>query len=175
MKDCRMCPLRNGCNQVVTGVGNFNSLLFIIGEYPGADEDLEGEPFVGRAGDLLTKLLNKVGISREDIYISSTIKCRPLPKTSPKPEEIQICKTWLWKEMLALTNMKVILPLGAMPTGLLLKTSNIVMKSVVGREFIMPYTSAKIMPWYHPNYILRRNKKLIECTLAWFKRIKESL
>jgi uracil-DNA glycosylase family 4 len=168
---------------VVTGVGDFDSPLLIVGEAPGADEDLEGEPFVGRSGQLLTKLLKDAGIDRSSTYVSNAVKCRPPGNRTPSLEEIAVCKIWLWREMQQLSNLKVILPLGAIPTGLLLKLKNVTMGNLVGRTFKMEYTKAKIMPWYHPSFLLRRNKptkdtegvKLIDRTVAWFKTIKESL
>lgn len=180
MKNCKRCPLRQGCSQVVTGIGNFNSPLLIIGESPGADEDLEGEPFVGRSGQLLNKLLGEAGISRDSIYITNTVKCRPPGNRMPTSEEIAICKTWLWKEIKAMSNLKVIATLGAVSTGLLLKLKCITMAKLIGKAFTMDYTKAKIMPWYHPSYLLRRNKptdgpKLIQQTMYWLKTVKEQL
>jgi uracil-DNA glycosylase family 4 len=183
MKACTRCPLRQGCSQVVTGIGNFNSHLFIVGEAPGEDEDLEGEPFVGRSGQLLTKLLTEAGIDRKDVYISNSVKCRPPGNRKPSQLEINTCKVWLWKEIKALHNLKVIVTLGAVPTGLLLKLNSVVMGRVINKSFTMEYTKAKIMPWYHPSYLLRRNKptqgdsgvKLIERTVHWLKYVKEQL
>jgi uracil-DNA glycosylase len=183
MKNCTRCHLRETCAQVVTGVGDFSSPLLIVGEAPGADEDLEGEPFVGRSGQLLTKLLADAGIERSATYVSNAVKCRPPGNRTPSPEEIAVCKIWLWREIQQLSNLKVILPLGAIPTGLLLKLKSTTMSHLVGRTFKMDFTKAKIMPWYHPSYLLRRNKptkdnegvKLIDRTIAWFKTIKESL
>lgn len=181
-KGCTRCPLRSGCNQVVTGIGNPNTSLFIVGEAPGADEDLLGEPFVGRSGDLLTKLLRDVKINREDIYISNVVKCRPPGNRKPKQEEIQQCKIWLWKEIQSLLNLKIIITLGATSTELLLSLSNVIMKTVVGKAYQVKYTQAKIMPWYHPSFLLRRNKevkgedgKLIDRTRQWLQHIKEQI
>src|SRR5947199_1014171 len=155
MKACTRCLLRQGCSQVVTGVGSLDSPLLMVGEAPGEDEDLEGESFVGRSGQLLTKLLTEAGISREDIYISNAVKCHPPGNRKPSQLEINTCKTWLWKEIKALHNLKVIVTLGAIPTGLLLKLNSVVMGRVIDKSFTMEYTKAKIMPWYHPSYLLR--------------------
>jgi uracil-DNA glycosylase len=181
-KMCTRCSLRAGCNQVTTGIGPINATLLVCGEASGADEDIEGEPFVGRSGQLLTKLLKDAGISRTDIYISNAVKCRPPNNRVPTQEELDTCKIWLWKEIQLLQNLKVILTLGATPTALLLKLNNIVMSTLIGRSFTVSYTKAKLIPWYHPSFLLRRNKpvngnedKLIERTVACFIKIKEQL
>ena len=109
----------------------------LVGEAPGADEDLLGEPFVGRCGDLLTKMLTDLGIDRENVYITNTVKCRPVEgkkNRPPKKEEIQSCKNWLWKEIQEVAP-KVIVTFGKVPTSLLLKISKHKLKlgDVVGR------------------------------------------
>jgi uracil-DNA glycosylase family 4 len=177
-KDCTKCSLRKGCSQVVTGCGPIQSPLLIVGEAPGQDEDLEGEPFVGRSGQLLRKLLKAAGINYKDVYITNTVKCRPPANRTPNVDEVKICKIWLWKEI-QLSKAKVILPLGAVAIGLLLKINNFRMKDIVGKSFQVDYTTAELMPWYHPSYILRRNTageqqdmKLLDQTINWFKVIK---
>jgi uracil-DNA glycosylase len=177
MKNCVRCPLRSQCTQVVTGVGSFTSRLLIVGEAPGQDEDTMGEPFVGRSGDLLNQILKKANVNREDIYISNTIKCRPPKNRIPNKNEIERCKIWLWKEIKALTYLKVIMPLGGIATKLLLKLpANTLMKTVVGTINTVEYTSAKITPWYHPSYLIRHNNhRLLTTTEIWFRRVKELL
>jgi uracil-DNA glycosylase len=176
MKECTRCRLRKGCNQVVTGIGNIQSPLLIVGECPGADEDLEGEPFVGRSGVLLNKLLSEAKINRSDIYISNAVKCRPPNNRKPLQDELDVCKIWLWKEIQMLSNLKIILTLGATPTSLLLKLKNITMSDLVGRMFTVKYTSARIIPWYHPSYLLRKNNiNLIKRSQQCLQDIKELL
>jgi uracil-DNA glycosylase len=183
MKNCTRCPLRKGCNQVVVGIGPLCAPLLIVGEAPGGDEDIEGEPFVGRSGQLLTKLLSDGGIDRETIYVSNAVKCRPPANRVPSPIEINTCKIWLWREIQTLSNLKVILTLGATPTGLLLKLKTVSMGKLINKGYTVDYTSAKVYPWYHPSYILRRNKgtsgtegtKLIDSTVDFFKKIKEQI
>ena len=97
--NCTRCTLCETRTNVVAGKGNKNAKLMLVGEAPGADEDLLGEPFVGRCGDLLTKMLTDLGIHRENVYITNTVKCRPVEgkkNRPPKKEEIQSCKSWLW-------------------------------------------------------------------------------
>jgi uracil-DNA glycosylase family 4 len=183
MKACTRCPLRQGCNQVVTGVGPLNASLLIVGEGPGEDEDLEGEPFVGRSGALLNKLLAGAGIERTSIYISNAVKCRPPGNRKPSQLELNTCKIWLWQEIKLLTNLKVIATLGSTPTALLLKLKSVTMNQVIGKTYSLPYSTAQLMPWYHPSYLLRRNKpaegvagaKLIEQTAQWLKTVREKL
>lgn len=182
MKDCKRCPLRRGCSQVVTGAGNFNAKLMIVGEAPGQDEDIEGEPFVGRRGALLNKLLRENEIQREDIYITNAVKCRPPGNRKPSQTEMKVCKIWLWEEIQGLPNLKVIATLGATSTGLLLRISAPTMKDHVGQVYTVDYTQAKIMPWYHPSFILHRNKptdsagaKLITQMASWIRQVKEQL
>jgi uracil-DNA glycosylase family 4 len=176
MKDCTRCGLRQGCNQVVTGVGNANASLLIVGESPGQDEDIEGEPFVGRSGTLLTKLMKDAGIERSSVYITNTVKCRPPNNRAPSPVEITICKRWLWKEIQQLPLLKVIATLGRVPTALLLQLKIPILGAMVGHEYTMDYTNAKIMPWYHPSYLLRRNRAtLLEQTVTWLKSVKEKI
>jgi uracil-DNA glycosylase len=176
MKNCTRCNLREGCNQVVTGIGNPNTSLLIVGEAPGQDEDIEGEPFVGRSGTLLTKLMKDAGIERSSVYITNTVKCRPPNNRQPSPVEITICKRWLWKEIQQLTLLKVIATLGRVPTALLLQMKIPMLGAMVGNEYNVEYTTAKIMPWYHPSYILRKNRaSLLEKTVKWLKSVKEKI
>jgi uracil-DNA glycosylase family 4 len=145
----------------------------IVGEAPGEDEDSIGEPFVGRSGKLLNKLLTEANISREVIYITNSVRCRPPHNRLPSPEEISACKIWLWREI-QLIQPKVIMPLGHVPSTLLLKKS-LTMGKMKGNVYELDYCKAKLMPWYHPSYLLRQGSKLDEDTVKWFRKVKENL
>jgi DNA polymerase len=96
--DCRLCKLHTlGRKQVVFGVGNPNADLMFVGEAPGADEDIQGEPFVGRAGQLLTKIIEAIGMSRSDVYIANVIKCRPPGNRNPEPDEVERCEPFVFR------------------------------------------------------------------------------
>jgi uracil-DNA glycosylase family 4 len=181
-KGCTRCVLREGCQQVVPGIGPINARLMIVGEGPGEDEDIEGEPFVGRSGQLLRKLLNDANIEPASCYITNSVRCRPPNNRKPSSEEINACKIWLWREIQMIKPI-VILTLGGTSSALLLKQNNCKMKNVIGKRHQVDYINSVIMPWYHPSYLLRVNKpmagregkKLIEQTVDWFKLIKESI
>jgi len=175
MRQCHKCQLRNSCHQVVTGKGNLNAKLVLIGEAPGEDEDIIGEPFVGRSGKLLTKLLLEAGITRDNVYISNTVKCRPPNNRTPNEDEVRACKSWLWLELKNLAP-EVIITLGKVPTKLLLQLhKQFSMRDISGKEYAVEYMKALIVPWYHPSYLLRRNNALDKETIEFFKRIKDKI
>lgn len=171
---CQRCSLRKECNQVVCGIGPANTKLMLVGEAPGADEDIEGVPFVGQSGELLNKFLQAAGISREGVYITNAVKCRPKNNTVPDATTIAACKRWLWEE-LKLIQPQVVVPLGKVAAALLLKLKNFTMKSILGKTYKVEYIKAVILPWYHPSYLLRQGSGLDEDTVIFFKKIKELL
>lgn len=150
--DCTRCPLHAlGRSRVVNSVGNFNADLMFAGEAPGADEDRLGEPFVGRAGQLLTKIIESIGLSREDVFIGNINRCRPPGNRAPEPAESSVCKPFLLREI-AVVRPKVIVVLGATAAQNLLET-----KVPIGRlrgQF-HDYMGVKVMPTFHPAYLLR--------------------
>lgn len=166
---CVKCPhLAKSRKNVVFGVGDINAQLMFIGEAPGADEDVQGEPFVGKAGQLLTKIIQTAGLSRESVYIANILKCRPdTPGQSagnrkPTPEEMQTCIPYL-HEQIDLIGPKVIVALGATAVeGLLGKTIGIT--KLRGQWRI--YRGIPLMPTYHPAFLLR-NQALIEKRRVW--------
>jgi DNA polymerase len=163
-------------NQVVTGKGNPSSFV-VIGEAPGADEDLLGEPFVGRCGELLTKMLDDIDISRDTIYVSNTVKCRPTKGRANRPptkEEIEACKGWIWNE-LKLIQPKVIVTLGKAPTSLLLKIKQYKLKmaDVVGIPQYVDYMESTIIPCYHPSYLMQTGRHKMEASMDALKKAKE--
>jgi uracil-DNA glycosylase family 4 len=174
MKGCTKCSLRAGCNQVVPGSGNRAAKLMIIGEAPGADEDLFGEPFVGQSGKLLNKMLRDASIDRETLYVSNAVKCRPPANRTPSREEIAACKSWLWKELKSLKPQAVLL-LGKTATRLLLNLkASFTMKSYVGNQYSVNYIDSQFYVWYHPSYLLNNNMHLVDETVQFLKRIKKN-
>ena len=150
--DCQRCKLHTlGRRQVVFGVGNPNADLMFVGEAPGADEDIQGEPFVGRAGQLLTKIIEAIGMARQDVYIANVIKCRPPQNRNPEPDEVEKCEPFLFRQIETI-KPKVIVALGKFAAQSLLKTTEPITK-LRGREY--KYRDAILMPTYHPAYLLR--------------------
>jgi DNA polymerase len=150
--DCSRCKLHAlGRRQVVFGVGNPSADLMFVGEAPGADEDLQGEPFVGRAGQLLTKIIESIGLTRDAVYIANVIKCRPPGNRNPEPDEVERCEPFLFRQIDAI-KPKVIVALGKFAAQSLLKTTDPITR-LRGREYT--YRDAILMPTYHPAYLLR--------------------
>ena len=150
--DCTRCKLSTlGRSQVVNSTGNFNADLMFCGEAPGADEDEQGFPFVGRAGQLLTKIIESIGLKREDVFIGNINRCRPPGNRAPEPDETIACKPFLKREI-AVVRPKVIVVLGATAAQNLLET-----KVPIGklRGHFHDYLGVKVMPTFHPAYLLR--------------------
>jgi uracil-DNA glycosylase len=149
---CTRCKLHTlGRKQVVFGVGNPSADLMFVGEAPGADEDIQGEPFVGRAGQLLTKIIEAIELKREDVYIANVIKCRPPGNRNPEPDEVEQCEPFLFRQIDTI-KPKVIVALGKFAAQSLLRTTEAITR-IRGREF--KYRDAILMPTYHPAYLLR--------------------
>ncbi len=166
---CTKCPnLASSRTQTVFGVGNPDAEIMFIGEAPGADEDAQGEPFVGRAGQLLTKIIKAMGFAREDVYIANILKCRPdLPAGSfgnraPTPREMQTCRPYLM-EQIGIIRPKVIVALGAVAVEGLLGT-RAPMRDLRGRWDL--FNGTPLMVTYHPAYLLR-NQSLLEKRKVW--------
>jgi uracil-DNA glycosylase len=156
--DCTRCPLhKQGRKQIVFGVGNPNAQLMFVGEAPGADEDMQGEPFVGRAGQLLNNMIKAMGLRREDVYIANIIKCRPPGNRTPEREECETCSPFLMRQIDAI-KPKVIVALGAVAAKTLLAI-NAPMSEFRGRWF--DFRGTKLAVTYHPAFLLRdpRQKK----------------
>jgi uracil-DNA glycosylase family 4 len=150
--DCTRCKLAGlGRTQIVFGVGNPEADLMFVGEAPGADEDIQGEPFVGRAGQLLTKIIEAIGLKREDVYIANVLKCRPPNNRNPEPDEVQQCEPFLMRQI-DIIKPKVIVALGKFGAQCLLKT-NAPITRLRGQEF--KFRDAILIPTYHPAYLLR--------------------
>ena len=149
--DCRRCPLGALRHRLVFGEGNPGAELLFVGEAPGADEDAQGRPFVGRAGQLLTKIIAAMGLKREDVYICNILKCRPPGNRNPLPEEIAACEPFLIRQIEAI-RPRVICALGSIAAHALLKSEAPI--SVLRGRFHR-YQGIPLMPTYHPAYLLR--------------------
>ena len=149
--DCRRCPLHRTRHTLVFGEGNPEADLVFVGEAPGADEDEQGRPFVGRAGQLLTKIIGAMGLKREEVYICNILKCRPPGNRNPQPEEIAPCEPFLIRQLEAI-RPRVICALGTFAAHTLLKSEAPI--SVLRGRF-HSYQGIPLMPTYHPAYLLR--------------------
>jgi uracil-DNA glycosylase len=158
--DCRRCKLCAGRTHIVFGVGNPRAKLMFIGEGPGRDEDLQGEPFVGRAGQLLTDIITKgMGMKREDVYIANVVKCRPPENRNPEPDEVASCEPFL-KKQIDLVRPDIIVGLGKFAVQTLLQSKVPISKL---RGTWHRFHGIKLMPTFHPAYLLRNpaDKKLV--------------
>jgi uracil-DNA glycosylase len=149
--DCTRCKLHAGRTNIVFGVGNPDSNLMFVGEGPGADEDEQGEPFVGRAGQLLTQIIKAMGFAREDVYIANVVKCRPPNNRNPEPDEIAQCSPFLYAQIASI-KPKVIVALGKFAAQTLLGMETPISR-LRGRFHEMGDTV--VMPTFHPSYLLR--------------------
>lgn len=169
--DCRRCKLCSlGRSQIVFGVGNPKARLMFVGEAPGEEEDKRGEPFVGRAGQLLTKIIEAIGLSRDQVYIANVIKCRPPNNRNPEPDEVASCEPFLFRQI-DVIQPKVIVPLGKFAAQCLLKTMDPITK-LRGRQF--DYRGTILIPTFHPAYLLRNPSAKRE---VWedMKKVREIL
>jgi uracil-DNA glycosylase len=149
--DCRRCKLWETRKNIVFGIGDPHADLMFIGEGPGADEDAKGEPFVGRAGQLLTKMIEAMGKTRRDVYIANVVKCRPPDNRFPEPDEIAACLPFL-KAQIMVIRPKIICALGNAAMKSLLESKEGITKL---RGRFTEYMGIAIMPTYHPSYLLR--------------------
>jgi uracil-DNA glycosylase len=159
---CVRCPLHQGRSNVVFGNGNADADLMFVGEAPGHHEDLQGLPFVGRAGKLLDQLLEEIGLSRKDVFVANTVKCRPPGNRDPQPDEIESCRPYLQRQV-ELIEPKVICTLGNFATKLLTR-SNRGITGVHGWPQVheLGGLTVRIYPLYHPAAALRTPKVLQE-------------
>jgi DNA polymerase len=167
---CIACPLHQSRTQTVFGVGNPGTKVLFIGEAPGRDEDRMGEPFVGRAGQLLNKILAAIELKREDVYITNILKCRPPKNRDPQENEIRECEHYL-KEQIALIQPTVICALGRIAAQWLLQT-NAALATLRSGEYF--YEGIRILPTYHPAALLR-NPNFKKPAWEDFKKLKAML
>ena len=158
--DCQRCKLAPSRTNLVYGVGNPDADLVFVGEAPGADEDAQGEPFVGKAGQLLTKMIEAMGYSRADVYICNVLKCRPPGNRNPEPDEVASCEPFL-KRQLAAIRPRMIVALGKFAAQCLLRDDTPISRL---RGNFRSYEGIQLMPTFHPAYLLRDPSKK---KLAW--------
>ena len=151
LTNCQLCKLSKERTHVVFGVGNPNADLMFVGEGPGADEDAQGEPFVGKAGQLLTKIINSMGFERQDVYIANVVKCRPPNNRNPELDEIEACMPFL-KKQIELVQPKIIMCLGKFAAQTVLNTQIQITKL---RGQFQNLNGILVMPAFHPAYLLR--------------------
>jgi uracil-DNA glycosylase len=155
--ECTRCRLHKGRTNLVFGVGNVNAQIMFVGEGPGADEDAQGEPFVGRAGQLLNNMISAMGLRREDVYIANVVKCRPPGNRTPEKDECDTCSPFLMRQI-DVIQPKVIVALGAVAAKNLLAVNDS-MANLRGRWY--DFRDSRLLVTYHPAYLLRdpRQKK----------------
>jgi uracil-DNA glycosylase family 4 len=170
---CTKCPLAEGRTQVVFGVGSRSADLVFVGEGPGAEEDRQGIPFVGRAGQLLTKLIEGIGMTRDDVYIANVVKCRPPGNRDPQPGEIESCRPYL-EAQLDLLEPLVLVTLGNFATKLLLDTKDGITK-LRGQEFTYREGESVLIPTLHPSAVLRNGGAALAQSRADFVVAKRAL
>lgn len=151
LKNCRRCKLYAGRKNIVFGSGNPHAALMFVGEAPGADEDLQGLPFVGRAGQLLTRIIESIEMRREDVYICNILKCRPPGNRNPETDEIAACEQFLFRQITAV-GPAIICALGTFGAQTLLRTTEPIGKL---RGKLMDYRGVKLIATFHPAYLLR--------------------
>jgi DNA polymerase len=162
VRSCTLCALHGGRTQTVFGVGKRDAPLFVIGEAPGADEDRQGEPFVGRAGQLLNAMLRAIGLPRQEVYIANILKCRPPGNRDPQPDESASCTPYL-TEQIALVRPRVLLAVGRISAQWLLQTDAPIGK-LRGRVHTYGELGTPLVVTYHPAYLLRSP---LEKAKAW--------
>lgn len=170
--NCSKCKeLCKNRTTIVSGIGPYDAKIMIVGEAPGETEDLSGEPFVGRAGKLLDKILESAGIKREQVYITNTVKCRPPKNRTPEPQEIDNCGVYLWMEI---RNIKprLIITLGKTPLlKLVTLKKSTKLADFLGREIPKewPGIETTILPCLHPSYLLQYGRDKLDMTIEHFK------
>lgn len=153
--DCHLCKLSGGRKNIVFGTGNADARIMFIGEAPGKDEDIQGLPFVGEAGMLLTKLIEKMGLKRDEVYIANIIKCRPPMNRDPEEAEVLSCRVFLDKQIEVIAP-EFIITLGRI--ALMTLTNNRKIRITAARGNFFEYKGVPVMPTFHPAYLLRNPK-----------------
>ena len=168
--ECTRCKLHEHRTKIVYGEGNPKAKLVFVGEGPGADEDATGRPFVGRAGQLLDKIIAAIGLKRDDVYIANVVKCRPPGNRTPERDEVATCEQFLFRQ-LAFIQPKIIVALGSPAFQCLLRTKETITRA---RGNWRDWNGIKVMPTFHPAYLLRSPEKKRE---AWddMKKVRDYL
>ena len=159
-KECRKCPLADTRKHVVFGEGDSKARLVFVGEAPGEEEDLQGRPFVGKAGKLLDRLIERAGLRRSEVYICNVLKCRPPQNRDPEPMEVAACESYL-KAQLEIINPRVICTLGRHAYNALFHTDERITRI---RGMLTRYGGTLLLPTYHPSFLLRNGDRIKE---AW--------
>jgi len=167
--NCQKCPLAQSRTHAVPGEGNLNAELMFVGEAPGRDEDMQGRPFVGRAGQLLTKIIHAMKFQRDEVYITNIVKCRPPGNRNPQGAEIASCKDYLLAQI-ELINPKVIVTLGKVAADFFIRSS-VGMTALRGDFY--DFDNTKVMPTFHPSYLIRNegNKNLKKMVWEDMKKV----
>lgn len=167
--NCQKCPLAQTRTHAVPGEGNLNAELMFIGEAPGRDEDTQGKPFVGKAGQLLTKIIHAMKFQRDEVYITNIVKCRPPGNRNPQGTEIASCKDYLLAQI-ELINPKVIVTLGRVATDFFIRSS---LGMTALRGDFHDFDNIKVMPTFHPSYLIRNqgNKNLKKMVWEDMKKV----
>ncbi len=163
IRKCRKCRLSRERNHAVPGEGSLTADLMFIGEGPGRDEDLQGRPFVGEAGKLLTRIIQAMQFKREEVYITNVVKCRPPKNRNPEIDEMDQCRDYLIRQI-EMIQPKIIVTLGNVPTKYLLKT-NTGITSIRGT--FQTFGNIQVMPTFHPSYLIRRKENKKEKRMVW--------
>lgn len=166
---CTACRLAETRTQVVFGVGDPDADVMLVGEAPGANEDEQGEPFVGKAGQLLDRLIGEIGLQRRDVYIANVLKCRPPDNRDPKPDEIEACKGYLAAQ-LELIEPKVVVTLGNFSTKLLLRTETGITK--MRGQIYDWWRGIQVVPTFHPSAALRGGPRVTDAMQADFVLVR---
>ncbi len=160
---CRLCALAETRQHVVPGEGNIKTDIMFVGEAPGRDEDVQGRPFVGRAGQLLTKIINAMKFQRNEVYITNIVKCRPPNNRNPHKEEMDSCKDYLLRQI-ELIHPKVIVTLGKVAASFFIQTS---LGMTALRGDFYEFQGIKVMPTFHPSYLIRNEGNRILRKMVW--------
>jgi DNA polymerase len=161
--NCQKCPLASTRTNAVPGEGSTDADLMFIGEAPGRAEDLQGRPFVGRAGQLLTRIIQAMNLKREDVYITNIVKCRPPNNREPNQKETDECKSYLF-EQIGNIRPKVIVTLGNVPTHFFIPSKSGV---TALRGTFQPFEDILVMPTFHPSYLVRNESNRLLKKMVW--------
>jgi uracil-DNA glycosylase len=174
-KHCVACQLRKTCNQVIIDSPKVSVKLIVCSDWPTPDDDIIGEPGHGQAGQFLNSMLARAGLNREVVYLTNVIKCKPSYGNKPTDVHINICKGWLWKEILEY-RPNIVLALGKLPTRLLLKLKkSFKLGDYIGKLYDVSYMNTKVGSWYGIDYLLNQGRTTEKKTIDYFKSIKETL
>lgn len=167
--NCQKCPLSQGRKNAVPGEGNLGTELMFVGEAPGRDEDIQGRPFVGRAGQLLTKIIQAMQFKREEVYITNIVKCRPPENRNPHKQEIEMCQDYL-REQIEMIKPEVIVTLGKVAADCFIQ-SKLGMTALRGSFY--EFNNIKVMPTFHPSYLIRNegNKEIKKMVWEDMKKV----